>query len=172
MHRFYMKSSLCFIVEVVLLAVFVSSCSSTGLTHGRDNAIMEEVAGKIRQMLKDKGRETFRIEVTDRHNGTYYLISDIFKSNDSLKMSTRTIDMQGLESDTVLLLSKGVFMERVTYHTQNNIALAGHHQTISVSDSSDNYIFHTRFGIGLVALLKSGSPSRAEIQRTQLERNN
>ncbi|MCE7994378.1 MAG: hypothetical protein HEP71_20500 [Roseivirga sp.] len=166
-RAFYLVLTLLIIVSVV------NSCHSARVVQPEDGAPVEEVINLLKQVLHDESIEEFQIEITNAHNGHYYLTSGINKVMDKIRLTTRTINRQGIEMDTSMVLQSDVFEERLNFELRTpKIALAGHYQTVDISIGETKYNFSTRRAFGLMSLLREGKAVPSERQRRQILNTN
>ncbi len=108
----------------------------------------------------DNYENSFAVEITNKHGGTYVEKSNIELNTDSIKIASKiNNNFYGTESDTILTFTKIEFMEKLNYELQNaenQIKIAGSYQTIKIINKDSIDIFHTRQALGLMRLLEEG----------------
>ena len=144
------------LLSFILITILVLSTKSVGSA----NAIQEDSVLKIITLIKKcfeaEKDATIRIEVTNRHNGTYVIISDLKQERDSIELRSHIKDMIGGERDTVSKLTMITFGDRLKGATaiDDVLKIAGHFQTIRIKKGKEEFVFGTTEGRGLMNFLE------------------
>ena len=142
--------------QILLLTILtILSCGLVGQTQ--DDSISKATA-LIKKYVTEDTRDVINIKIINRHNGQYTITSSLWTNRDSVKLYSYIVDMTGGKRDTVLNLSKQIFLSKLDRASipSNSMKLAGHIQTISVRKGDKEDIIQTIDGRALMNLLEYG----------------
>lgn len=138
----------------IALLVLSTPLGSRAKTLQEDSIL--KIVTAIKSWFETESGSTFRIEVINRHNGTYTIMSDIKKAGDSIEIKSHIKDMMDGERDTVAWLSTEAFKDRLkdASSVDDMLKIAGHFQTIKIKNGKDELVFGTTEGRGLMNFLE------------------
>ena len=108
--------------------------------------------------IKDDASENIKIEIINKHNGTYEMNSLIEKTKGSFFIYTHIKDMTGKESNDFLIFSIDEFTNELNKEldevSKNKLIIAGNYQEITIKYKGKINKFYTRKAFGLMALFR------------------
>lgn len=142
-------------ILLTFIAIALLVLSTSLVKAGQEDSILK-IMTVIKSWFETEKEATIRIEVINRHNGTYTIMSDLKKSGDNIEIKSHIKDMMNGERDTVSWLSMDAFKDRLkdASSVDDMLKIAGHFQTIRIKKGKEEFVFGTIEGRGLMNFLE------------------